>query len=90
MFSFEHEIIELMFKQPAGQVDGISCRFFFSVRKCSESDTTRLERERQQLKAEYEDKIRNLQLEIEKEQETKFKGMKGPNKGISPLLCLKK
>ena len=33
----------------------------------------RLERERQQLKAEYEDKIRNLQLEIEKEQETNAK-----------------
>ena len=47
--------------------------FFFSVRKCSETDTTRLERERQQLKAEYEDKIRNLQLEIEKEQETNAK-----------------
>jgi hypothetical protein len=29
-------------------------------------------------------------LKFEKEQETKFKGMKGPNKGISPLLYLKK
>jgi hypothetical protein len=29
-------------------------------------------------------------LKFEKEQESKFKGMKGPNKGISPLLYLKK
>ena len=29
-------------------------------------------------------------LKFEKEQESKFKGMKGPSKGISPLLYLKK